>query len=550
MMKQILILSFSLLTQMANSQDALRFMHHEVEDDEFQVVDKSKMKRGPSYQVRSSEFITTQVNVDANGNDIIGDAGNEPSLAIDPTNPDRIVLGWRQFDNIGSNFRQAGYGYSLDGGLSFTFPGVINPGLFRSDPVLDFDAEGNFYYNSLQGDFSCDVFQITDGGVEWSGPFPAKGGDKQWMRMDRTGGVGNQHNYSFWNVSFSTCSPGAFTRSTDGSITFEDCIEVDGNPFWGTLAVDKEGSLYLTGQSGGGLVVVKSSNAKNAGESIIWDFISSVDLDGNLGVGQQINPQGLVGQAWVDTDISEGPGAGNIYVSASVVRTNDPCDVMFAKSTDGGLTFSAPVKINTDETGHYNWFGTMSVAPNGRIDVVWLDTRDDPTNNNSRLYYSFSEDQGTSWSPNEAFSPAFDSTIGWPQQQKMGDYFDMISDNDFAHLAWCNTINGGQDVYYTRISPSEIVLANDSFSEESWELNASPNPFDEALEIQFTVSTEQFVLLEVYDLTGRKIQTLSKERMIGPQKVSWHAGRGISNGIYFVVIKGTTYESVLRVVKQ
>ncbi|MEM7230383.1 MAG: hypothetical protein AAF432_16375, partial [Planctomycetota bacterium] len=69
-----------------------------------------------------------QVNVDVNGNNIPGDAANEPSIAVDPINRNRIVIGWRQFDNVTSNFRQAGWGYSENGGESFTFPGSINAG--------------------------------------------------------------------------------------------------------------------------------------------------------------------------------------------------------------------------------------------------------------------------------------------------------------------------------------------------------------------------------------------------------------------------------------
>lgn len=546
------ILLFALIlgtTPILWPQESLRKAHEEKMDHTYQPVDRSKMPRGPSYKVRSSEIITTQVNVDNEGKDILGDAANEPSLAVDPTNPNRIVVGWRQFDNIVSNFRQAGYGYSLDGGFTFTFPGVLDPGLFRSDPVLDFDAEGNFYYNSLQGDFSCDVFQITDGGTVWSASAPAKGGDKQWMRLDRSGGPGNQNNYSYWNSSFSTCPPGSFTRSTDGSFTFEDCITIDSDPFWGTLAVDKNGNLYITGQSGPGIVLVKSSNAQNAGQSIVWDFVTAVDLEGSLHAGNIVNPGGLVGQAWVDVDISEGPGSGNVYVAASVIKANDPSDVMFAKSTDGGLTFEPALKINTDGTGNHNWFGTMSVAPNGRIDVVWLDTRDDPNNFNSRLYYSFSEDEGVTWSPNEPLSPAFDSTIGWPQQPKMGDYFDMVSDNNYAHVAWCNTLNGGQDVYYTRITPSEIILSNSEENFNGWEVIATPNPFSEQIEIQFQVEREQIISVEVFDLLGKKVATLANDYMEGLHHISWDAAANYANGLYFITIKGAGRETVIKVVK-
>ncbi len=54
--------------------------------------------------------VSVQVNIDPNGEDILNDAANEPSIAVDPTAPHRMAIGWRQFDNISSNFRQAGWG--------------------------------------------------------------------------------------------------------------------------------------------------------------------------------------------------------------------------------------------------------------------------------------------------------------------------------------------------------------------------------------------------------------------------------------------------------
>ena len=134
---------------------------------------------------------------------------------------------------------------------------------------------------------------------------------------------------------------------------------------------------------------------------------------------------------------------------------------MFARSTNGGVSFSSPIKINDDPgTSAYQWFGTMSVAPNGRIDVIWLDTRDNPGTYLSALYYSKSTNGGVTWSPNERLSGFFDPHVGWPQQNKMGDYFNMVSDINGASLAWAATFNGEQDVYYsyiTDIVPVELV---------------------------------------------------------------------------------------------
>jgi len=530
-----------------------RGLHDETPQDEYEFVDRASMPKQPSYQFRNSTWFTTQVNVDEDGNDIIGDAANEPSLAIDPTNTDRIVVGWRQFDNISSNFRQAGFGYSLDGGQSFTFPGPLTPGLFRSDPVLDFDAEGNFYYNSLQGDFSCDVFKIEDGSTNWEGPYAAFGGDKQWMTIDKTSGIGEKHNYSYWNSSFSTCEENDFTRSVDGSETFEDCILVESDPFWGTLTVDKEGDLYITGASAqSNIVLIKSTNAKDAGADISWDFVTEVDLDGGLGFGG-INPQGLLGQAWVATDNGEGPGSGNVYVLASVARVGDPVDVMFARSTDGGASFEAPIRINSDTAGNWNWFGTLSVAPNGRIDVVWLDTRNSNGGSggfNSQLYYTFSDDQGDTWSNNESISGMFDPTVGYPQQNKMGDYIDMVSDDDYAHIAWTATINGGQDVYYTRISP--VFLGLDDVGGDLLKPALSPNPIEGHTELTFEIAEANRTVVQVTDINGREVAVLMNEVASGPQRLNWSGtdanGQRLAAGIYFIQIESGKHATVLKAV--
>ena len=46
--------------------------------------------------------VSVQVNVDASGLNIVGDAANEPSIAVDPTDPNKMAIGWRQFDSISS----------------------------------------------------------------------------------------------------------------------------------------------------------------------------------------------------------------------------------------------------------------------------------------------------------------------------------------------------------------------------------------------------------------------------------------------------------------
>jgi len=226
---------------------------------------------------------------------------------------------------------------------------------------------------------------------------------------------------------------------------------------------------------------------------------------------------------------------------------------MFAKSTDEGNTFSVPIKINTDNsTENIQWFGTMAVAPNGRIDVVWLDTREAPAGtDDSVLYYSFSEDQGETWSSNEAISLSFDPHIGYTQQNKMGDYYDMVSDNDGVHLAWANTINGGQDVYYTHLDPEAILALSDNLASEILNARVYPNPFLDKATISFSIPSEENVSVTVFDILGRKQAILLNGDFSGKQEIVWNGkntnGNKLSSGLYFISISSGKSKTVLKV---
>jgi len=502
-----------------------------------------------SATLRNTNVFTMQVNVDSNGQNIIGDAANEPNIAVNPQNEDEIVIGWRQFDNVISNFRQAGWSYTSDGGQTWTFPGVIEPGVFRSDPVLDFDSSGNFYYNSLTldnfGNFLCKVFKSDDGGSSWDNGTSAYGGDKQWMTIDRSAGTGSGNIYAFWTYAYSDCAPGFFTRSTDDGDSYESCTQIGGYPFWGTLAVGINGELYIAGNDGfGNMEVVKSLNVQYADSSVTWQAPVQVDMDGFFD-GSGINEEGLQGQANIDVDRSNGAGSGNVYVLASMTRTSnpDPADIMFSKSTDGGATWSAPVRVNDDNSqSNTQWFGTMSVAPNGRIDAIWLDTRDSPGYDSSALYYSYSLDQGDTWSANEKISDSFNPHVGYPNQNKMGDYFDMVSDDYSANLAWANTLNGEEDVYYSRITPGVAVTVNgDPLSTFSITPNPSAGKIIVSVPSVNGINQGKPMSAEIFNQLGEKLFTQPLVKSKSELDISSQP-----SGIYLVKIIDAAGNSVVK----
>lgn len=418
----------------------------------------------------AAPYHRVQVNVAADGTDIVGDAANEPSLAVDPRRPLRMAIGWRHFPTVTNSHREAGWAYSRDGGRTWHFRGSVEPGAFRSDPVLESDADGRFYYFSMlftpppNLSRDCHVFASADGGRTWGPAVSAYGGDKPWMAVDVTSGPGRNHVYAAWNPHYSETGTDFFTRSVDGGATFQHPVTMAARPVIGTLAVAADGTLYLTGfDTSGGITsptpiaVARSTTAENP--LAVPDFTSVLtNLGGDYTKGNDDfsfpNPDGYLGQVWVDADRSIGPYGGNLYLLASVDPPGaDPLDVRFSRSEDGGLTWSRSTRVNSDPAaaGAWQWFGTLSVAPSGRLDAIWNDAQDPMLPNVSALCYSSSSDGGRTWSVGQRLSDPWNSHAGLPQQNKIGDYYDMVSDDVGADIAWAATFTGGQDVYYTRV---------------------------------------------------------------------------------------------------
>ncbi len=439
------------------------------------------------FQLRG--FTSYQVNVDINGNDIRGDAANEPSIAVNPLNPNQIAIGWRQFNSIGSDFRQAGRSYSDDGGITWNYQEVFEPGVFRSDPVLESDADGTFYYQSLKvvnNIFNVDQWMSVNGGRTWTNKLNAYGGDKSWFAIDKTNGPGRGNIYAAWNVAGNSYAPSTYNNLIYGSNTFTYPVTIPRNPIFGTVDFGNDQNFYVIGIEGYGqsyrtLYLAKSANPENPAPT--FHQTTKVDMGGPVRIGGIVNEVGLDGQLNVNLDKSNRASENNVYVLGSInsADPDDPLDIMFVRSTDGGLTFSEPRRINTDESGNWQWLGTMSVAPNGRIDVIWNDTRnrDGSVGNiaTSSLYYTYSYDAGMTFAQEQGISPYFNHLLGYPVQRKMGDYIDMESDNLGAHIAYTATFNGGQDVYYLNAKPSAVEENPDFptiFSRNVWASSEIP----------------------------------------------------------------------------
>lgn len=406
--------------------------------------------------VRRDKFTSVQVNVDEFGRNIPGDAANEPSIAQSVVDPDRFVIGWRQFDSVKSDFREAGWAYSHDGGESWKFRGVLEENAFRSDPVLMAGANGEFLYLSLTGSFKCDLFRSLDSGMSWQKPVPVPAGDKPWMTTDLSPGPGRGHIYA--------ASDERLMRSVDGGLTFEP--KVTARMFRGTLTAATDGRVYVVAP-GSIITVSRSDDARFADQAPSFQIVGQFKFPIVWGHGE-LPTGGLAWQPWIDVDRSDGPISGRVYVLGCGPYTDFMYGTVYiTHSDDLGVTWSEPRPVNTDlDHPTKKWFPTLAVAPGGRLDVTWNDPRDDPALKSSEVFYTYSVDGGETWSLPIPVTPPFDPHLGMPSNQdKLGDYYHLISDDAAAYLAYSATFNGEQDVYFLRI-PYNDCNSNGVFDDQ------------------------------------------------------------------------------------
>jgi len=155
--------------------------------------------------------------------------------------------------------------------------------------------------------------------------------------------------------------------------------------------------------------------------------------------------------------------------SARNTGTGDPGDVFYIRSTDGGVTFSAPFQLNSNtDPLKAQWEPNISVSPSGSVFAVWYDERDGggastctPGVNTPcyRMYARRSNDNGVTWLTDYTFSDVVS-----PLPAQPGSDYDYASALATKHLSsWVDgrvPINGiyQEDAFTDRevVAPTPI----------------------------------------------------------------------------------------------
>jgi len=473
-------------------------------------------------------------------------APNEPSIIINPKNTNELFAG-SNIDN---------YYYSTDGGYTWfdsTIYSVEN-GVW-GDPVLLCDTAGAFYFfhlsNPPEGNWiDRIVCQKTNGpGQAWNdgtymGLNGTKAQDKHWAAVDWK----NNNIYVTWTQfdEYGTSDPTyfsniMFSKSTDGGMSWSpavqinevpgDCVDSDNTTEGAVPAVGPNGEIYVAWAGPAGLVFDRSLDQ---GETWLEDdiFISDIGGGWDYAIPGIYRANGLPVTV---CDTSGGPYNGSIYVNWTDQRNGfNDTDVWLARSTDGGNTWSDPIRVNDDPPARQQFFTWMAIdQTNGYLYFVFYDRRNYSAQSTSTdVYMARSTDGGETFTnflvSEEPFTPI--SSVFF------GDYTNLTAHNNVIRPIWAR-LEMYQLSLYTAIIDTAMVGTGEwtgytPFSAQ----NSYPNPFRESTWISFKLHEQAPVSLVVYDQLGRPVETLLEKELLQPGKYSYQfnsQGKSLAAGVYY-----------------
>ena len=439
----------------------------------------------------------------------------EPTIAVHPTNPNIIAAA----ANIDNHY------YSTDGGLNWTNKSLNSTYGVWGDPVMVFDKTGNLFFAHLSNPSSgfwldrIVVQKSTDGGVNFNnGSFAGLNGkqhDKQWLAVDS-----NNHIYMTWTQfdSYGSSSPNdktqiLFSKSINGGTSWStaikinevdgDCIDEDNTVEGAVPAIGPNNEVYVSWAGPAGLVFDRSLDG---GNTWLTNDIKISDIPG----GWDFSVPGIDrcnGLPVTACDISNGPNRGTIYVNWTDQRngTNNT-DVFLSKSTDGGNTWSSPVKVNNDTTTKHQFLTWMTIdQTNGNLYFVFYDRRS-YNDNRTDVYIAKSTDGGATF-----INKKVNQTTFVPNDQIFfGDYTNIAVGNGKVRPIWGDQLNGNSRIVTAIVNDNEILQTEESELEHHIEFY--PNPVANEAYISYKLREESLVEINIYDMSGKKVQQVLKQK--------------------------------------
>lgn len=466
---------------------------------------------------------------------------NEPSIMLDPKDPAKMMAA-SNIDN---------YYLSSDTGRTWTEHTLTSTYGVWGDPVIVVDTNSDFYFFHLSnppgGNWIDRIVcqKTTDHGQTWTngsymGLNGTKAQDKQWVAVNRN----NNHLFATWTQfdDYGSTNPAdssliLFSRSFDGGQNWSnakrinqkagDCVDTDWTVEGAVPAIGPNGEVYVAWAGPDGIFFDRSLD-----EGDTW-LTNDIHVD-SMPTGWDYTVSGLQranGLPITTCDLSGGPHHGTIYINWSDQR-NGPtdADVWLSKSTDGGNTWSAPARVNDDNTNRQQFFTWMTIDQvTGHLWFIFYDRRN-TTGDATEVFMARSTDGGQTFENFRVSETPF-TPVPWIF---FGDYNNVVAHNNIVRPIWTRMELGALSIWTALVDGSKPLHLEGLSTRSPLEtLETYPNPASDQAYVSFKLHEATEVHLSIYDSRGQLVEVLLNEHRGFGKHIIPVSLEGYAAGIYF-----------------
>ena len=395
-----------------------------------------------------------------------------------------------------------------------------NPNGQRFDDVFFLNSDLGWAANG----FYAAIYKTTDGGLNWT----------EQVNETDLGGSFYFRNIEFLNenIGFIGTLNGVFYKTIDGGVNWTEVTNISPSPN-AICGIDAVGSttIYGCGAYFGPAHIIKSTDSGDT-----WSLID-----------MSTYANALVEVLFLDE--LNGFAAGRNSIGGNILKT-----------VDGGISWTEI--YNTNIAGEYVW-KLQTLAGNN---TIMFGSVSSVSPNLGKLIKSI--DGGVNWTSNDAPETDIQSVgfisenHGWMGGHNTGFYETLDAGQNWTNLNIGNNLNrifiidastayaSGTTVYkYT-----EDTLSIEDFEQEEHQhldINILENPVETNLEFSINFTSDDNILIELYDINGKFIKQLSRDIINhSAVKVYNFNVSNLNSGAYFINFHNNSGRSSLKFIKK